>query len=279
MAGVGSWPRCGYRWHTSSIMRIVETLGQFSSNFGQARLAFAVEEMSIAQTDIVSTMLNLLGKVFHSSPGKGQVRGPQLSSLPSLDNHLSKPVLCWSGWDKAAFDQQILNITFISFFKKCFFGISAHLYPMAREAGGSQGCSCLVSLTSPLAGRRAHRLPKRCQIAVEVSGCLVGVKWKATPRRRRGGTFHRASGFTPSHGDANHPTPDISPDCSRDKETIKDITVNQPLINYNRIRSPKGHGNRSELSNSVRKIAVCSWWVRNVSASKTSVMSLSQNVF
>lgn len=155
--------------------------------------------------------------------------------------------------------------------------MSTHLYPMDREVDGSQGCFCLVLLRTSSMGRRARRTPKRFQIAVEVSGLLMEVKWKATPRRWHGGTSHGANGFMPSSGDADRTTPDVSPDCSRDKETIKDITVNQPLINYNRIRSLKGYGNRSELSNSIRKIAVCSWWVWNVSVSKMGVISRSQN--
>lgn len=87
----------------------------------------------------------------------------------------------------------------------------------------------------------------------------MGVRGKATPRRCHGGTSRGASGFMPRHSDADRTTPDVSPDCIWDEETIKDIAVNQPLINYNRIRSPKGYGNRAELSNSIRKIAVCSW--------------------
>lgn len=54
------------------------TLGQFSSNFGQASLNFAVEEMSEAQTDVVNMMPNLPGRAFHLSPGTGQVRGPHI---------------------------------------------------------------------------------------------------------------------------------------------------------------------------------------------------------
>lgn len=56
-------------------MRVAETLSQFPGVFGQATPGFSVEEMSEAQTDIVSTMLILLGKVLYSSLGRGQVRG------------------------------------------------------------------------------------------------------------------------------------------------------------------------------------------------------------
>jgi len=259
-------------------MGAAETLGQSSSDFGQARPGFAVEEMSIAQTDAVSMLLNLPGNVFHSSPGRGQVRETQLSLLPSLNNHISKLVLCLSGWDKDASDQRIPNITgFFSFLKKNAFLVFLHVFTPRIEKQMAQGCSCLVLLRCPLAGRRARRPPKRFEITVEVSGVLMRVKWKATSRSWHGGTSRGPGGFMPSSGDADPTTPAVSPDCSRDKETIKDTTVNQPLINYNRIRSLKGYGNRSELSNSNRKIAVCSWWAWNVSVSKMSVMSLSQN--
>lgn len=82
---------------------------------------------------------------------------------------------------------------------------------------------------------------------------------KGHPKQMTWWDLHSASGFMPSHSNTDRTTPDVSPGCSRDKDTIKDITVNQPLINYNRIRSLKGFGNRSELCNSIRKIAVCSW--------------------
>lgn len=97
MVGAGSWACSSCQCHMSSIMRVVETLSRFPSIFGQAMPGFAVEEVSIAQSDIVSTMLNSPGKVFQSSLGRGQVRGPQPSSFPSPDNHTSKPVLCLSG--------------------------------------------------------------------------------------------------------------------------------------------------------------------------------------
>lgn len=72
-------------------------------------------------------------------------------------------------------------------------------------------------------GRGLTDPPKRFQIAVELSGLLMGVKCKAMPKRHRG-TSHGASGFMPSHGDADHTTPDVSCDYSLDKETIKDNT-------------------------------------------------------